>query len=173
MYSQKWNCAASLFPKRNYNVLSPNSYTHISVRDLYIFPRIGSVYFAAAQYVDRSCEYINRSQTHECRNWERGRAVSFLGIFVSTIGYSVFAVWNWKWLSKSSCIELFQPYSKNYFWFTSLNIRINIYLHILLLNIIITLMQIDELMFIGNNFCACTSRKWWKVQAIYDVMARA
>jgi hypothetical protein len=25
-----------LFPKKNYNVLSPSSYTHISVRDLYI-----------------------------------------------------------------------------------------------------------------------------------------
>ncbi len=40
MYSQKWNCAASLFPEQNYNVLSPNSYTHISVRDLFI-SRIG------------------------------------------------------------------------------------------------------------------------------------
>ncbi len=30
-----------LFPTQNYNVLSPSSYTHISVRDLYIFP--GSV----------------------------------------------------------------------------------------------------------------------------------
>ncbi len=29
-----------LFPKKNYNVLSPSSYTHISVRDLYI-SRIG------------------------------------------------------------------------------------------------------------------------------------
>ncbi len=29
-----------LFPKHNYNVMSPNSYTHISVRDLYI-SRIG------------------------------------------------------------------------------------------------------------------------------------
>ncbi len=29
-----------LFPKHNYNVLPPSSYTHISVRDLYIF-RIG------------------------------------------------------------------------------------------------------------------------------------
>jgi hypothetical protein len=41
MYSQKWNCAlcsaASIFPKQNYNVLSPNSYTQgKSVRDLYI-----------------------------------------------------------------------------------------------------------------------------------------
>ncbi len=29
-----------LFPKQNYNVLSPSFYTHISVRDLYI-SRIG------------------------------------------------------------------------------------------------------------------------------------
>jgi hypothetical protein len=29
-----------LFPKKNYNVLSPSSYIHISVRDLYI-SRIG------------------------------------------------------------------------------------------------------------------------------------
>jgi hypothetical protein len=29
-----------LFPKQNYNVLSPSSYTHISVKDLYI-SRIG------------------------------------------------------------------------------------------------------------------------------------
>ncbi len=36
MYSQKWNHAASLFPKQNYNVLSPDSNTRMSVRDLYI-----------------------------------------------------------------------------------------------------------------------------------------
>ncbi len=36
MYSQKWNCAPSTFPKQNYNVLPPNSCTHLSVRDLYI-----------------------------------------------------------------------------------------------------------------------------------------
>ncbi len=36
MYPQKWNCAAELFPKQNYNVLSPSSYTHISLRYLYI-----------------------------------------------------------------------------------------------------------------------------------------
>ncbi len=40
MYSQKWNCAASLFPKQNFNAVSPNSYTHISARDLYV-SRIG------------------------------------------------------------------------------------------------------------------------------------
>ncbi len=35
-----------------------------------------SVYFAAATYVDRYWEYINRSQTHECRNW--AETVQFL-----------------------------------------------------------------------------------------------
>ncbi len=40
-----------------------------------------------------SWEYINCSEIHECRNWERGRAVSFLGIFVSNFRYSVFAVY--------------------------------------------------------------------------------
>ncbi len=39
MYSQKLNCAASLFQKQNYNVLSPNFHIHVSVSDLYI-PRI-------------------------------------------------------------------------------------------------------------------------------------
>ncbi len=60
MYSQKWYCAASLFPKQNYNFLSPNFYIHVSVNDLYI-PRIQdrSAYLAEA---DRSWEYINCSQ---------------------------------------------------------------------------------------------------------------
>jgi hypothetical protein len=38
-----------------------------------------SVYFAAARHVDRSWEYINRSQTHKCRKWDWGRAIPFLG----------------------------------------------------------------------------------------------
>ncbi len=36
--------------------------------------------------------YIKNSQIHECRNWERGRTVSFLGIFVSNFRYIAFAV---------------------------------------------------------------------------------
>ncbi len=31
---------------------------------------------------------MNRSPKHECRNWERGRAVSFLGIYASNFRYS-------------------------------------------------------------------------------------
>ncbi len=59
MYPQKWNCAAVLFPKQNYNVLSPSFYTHISLRDLYI-SRIGHMNVGigtkAAQFL--FCEYI-------------------------------------------------------------------------------------------------------------------
>ncbi len=80
MYYQKWNCAASLFPKQNYNVLSPNSYTHTYICERFIYFQDWFVYFAAAKYVDRSWEYINRSQTHECRNRDRGRLIPFLGI---------------------------------------------------------------------------------------------
>ncbi len=82
MYSQKLNCAASLFPKQNYNILSSNSYTHISVRDLYI-SRIGMSIFCS-----QICGPINHSQT-ECRNWDWGPAILFLGI---QIGVSVPAV---------------------------------------------------------------------------------
>ncbi len=37
-------------------------------------------------------EYIIRAQKHECRNWDCGRAVPFLGIFVSNFRCCVFAV---------------------------------------------------------------------------------
>jgi hypothetical protein len=57
-----------LFPKQNYNVLYPSSYTHISERGLCI-SRI-CPYSAAGKYVDQSWEHINRSQTHECGGTE-------------------------------------------------------------------------------------------------------
>jgi hypothetical protein len=38
---------------------------------------------------DKSWKYIIRSQVHACRNWERGCAVSLLGIYVSNFRYSV------------------------------------------------------------------------------------
>ncbi len=34
------------------------------------------------RYAGRSWEYINRSQAHECGNWDCGRAISNLGIFI-------------------------------------------------------------------------------------------
>ncbi len=45
-----------IFPEKEYRGLSPNFHIHVS-------------------YMDRSWEYINRSQTHECGNWGWGRAI--------------------------------------------------------------------------------------------------
>jgi hypothetical protein len=34
-------------------------------------------------------QYINCSQTHECGNWDLGRAIPFLGIFVSNFLFGI------------------------------------------------------------------------------------
>jgi hypothetical protein len=52
--------------------------------------------FPAAEKADRSWEYISRSQTHECGNWDFGQAIPFLEIFVSNFRYWFFAMWNLK-----------------------------------------------------------------------------
>ncbi len=55
--------------------LFPNFHIHVSVSD-YIFP--GPVHlFCCSKKADVSCEYINRSQIHECRDWET-RPSSFI-----------------------------------------------------------------------------------------------
>ncbi len=77
MYSTKLNCAASSFPKQNYNILSPNIHSHVSVSDLYN-STIGLPMW----------EYINRSQIHERGILEQSRTVSFLGIYVSNFRYN-------------------------------------------------------------------------------------
>jgi hypothetical protein len=74
-----------IFLEMKLRSLVPNFHIHTSVSDLYM-PTIGS------PILDQSWEYINRSQILESRNWERGRTISFLGIFVSNFRYSVFAV---------------------------------------------------------------------------------
>jgi len=99
MYSQQLKCAASLFHNR---IIISHSYflfllyifpekelcgfspipTLIYLWEIYIF--LGSVCMSILlqpKYVDWSWEYINRSQTPECRNWDRGRTIPFLGIY--------------------------------------------------------------------------------------------
>ncbi len=61
--------------KQNYNVLSPSSFSQ-----RFIYFQDGSAYSAAGKYVDRSWEYINRSQTHECGNWDWGPTIPRKGI---------------------------------------------------------------------------------------------
>ncbi len=68
MYSQKWNCAASLFPKQNYNVLSLNSYTHTSVRDLYI-SRIGLPILGCSQIYGPILGLYKSLTDTWCGNW--------------------------------------------------------------------------------------------------------
>jgi hypothetical protein len=51
--------------------LSSNFQIHVSVSDLYcIFLHDGSAYSAAGKDVDRCWEYIDRSLTYECGNWD-------------------------------------------------------------------------------------------------------
>jgi hypothetical protein len=70
MYSQKSNCAVSV-------IIS----TFTCLWTIYIF--LGSVYIFSYSRICRPIVgYIYRSQTHKCGNWDWGRAIPFLGIFV-------------------------------------------------------------------------------------------
>ncbi len=64
--------------------LSPNFHIHtfMCLWAIYIFPGLVHI-FPAAEEADRSWEYVNHSQAHECVNWDCGRSIPFLGIFVS------------------------------------------------------------------------------------------
>ncbi len=67
-YSQKWNS------------LSRNFYIHVSESNIYIF--LWSVCLFCCRKIGGPIVeilYINRSQKHECGNWDWGCAVSFLG----------------------------------------------------------------------------------------------
>ena len=86
MYSQKWNCVASLYSKQNYNFLSPNFRIHVSLIDSYI-PRICQSIWLGSLIL--GIYTVNCLQIHECRNWGRGSAVHFLGINKPDFRYSV------------------------------------------------------------------------------------
>ncbi len=114
------NCAASLFLKQNYNVLSPISFTHIYVRDFILYFQDQVTYFAAAKYVARSWEYRDRLQTYECRNLTE--AVQFLS-GNTKIGFSLIFEDTITWL-------YVKRYQGNFLWLkhlivSSLWIRLN------------------------------------------------
>ncbi len=59
-----------IFLEKESRVLSPNFHIHVSVRDLYI-PTIGLPFLLQENmWTDPGYTlYTNRSQTHECGNW--------------------------------------------------------------------------------------------------------
>ncbi len=67
-----------LFPKQNYNVLFESSYTHISVKGLYI-SRI-DLPILLQENMWTNPKNINRSQTQECGNWGWSLAITRKGI---------------------------------------------------------------------------------------------
>jgi hypothetical protein len=72
-HSQKRNCVAtgpiSKFTK------------FICILAIYMLPRLICLFYCRKS-VDRPWEYINRSQTRECGNWDWGRAIPRKGILI-------------------------------------------------------------------------------------------
>ncbi len=58
-----------IFQEKELHGHSPNFHIQVSVSDLYI-PTIDLPILLQEKYGDRFCEYINRSQIHECVNWD-------------------------------------------------------------------------------------------------------
>jgi hypothetical protein len=60
---------------------SQSQFPHSCVCEWFIYSHDWSSYSAGGNmYADRSWDYINRSQTHECWNWGWGRAIPRKGI---------------------------------------------------------------------------------------------
>ncbi len=69
-----------IFPEKENIGVSVSISTFMCLWANYIFSR-WVCHFCWRKYVDRSWEYINRSQTHECGNWSGGHAIPRKGIY--------------------------------------------------------------------------------------------
>jgi hypothetical protein len=64
----------------------PNFHIHVSVSDIYIPPIGLPICCRKICRLILEILYINRSQLHECGNWDWGCAIPYLEIFVSNFG---------------------------------------------------------------------------------------
>ncbi len=79
-----------VFPETKLQCPVPNFHIHVSVNDLYS-PNISpSTLLQQSRWTDRGNIYI--ADRHECRNLERGRAVSFLGLHKSDLLWCVYGL---------------------------------------------------------------------------------
>jgi hypothetical protein len=62
------------------NEKRPEYYSTHCRDERFMYSQYWSGYSAAWKYVDRSWKYINHSHTHECGNWDWGRAIPLLEI---------------------------------------------------------------------------------------------
>ncbi len=58
-----------------------SQFLHSCICERIIYSHDGYAFFCWRKYVDRSWDYINRSQTHECGNWGWVRAIPRKGIY--------------------------------------------------------------------------------------------
>ena len=68
-----FNLSTYGFQQFRYSCATVQISTFMCLWAIYTFPR-SICLFCCRKYEDRSWEFINRSQTHECGNWDWGRA---------------------------------------------------------------------------------------------------
>ncbi len=82
-----------VFPEQELCAASVPISTFMCLWGIYIF-QLSVCLFCCRKICGPILGIKNRSQTHECRNWDWGRAIPFLGIYVSNFRYCVFALHN-------------------------------------------------------------------------------
>ncbi len=78
-------------------------FPHSCVCERILWSQDRSAYSAAGKFVDWSREYINRLRTHDCGNWNWGRAIPFLWRhkwdFVTTQNLAVTSLYWYSWIN--------------------------------------------------------------------------
>ncbi len=97
-------------------ILGPQpQFPQLCVCDRFIYSHDRSPYSAGGNmYVDRSWDYINRSQIHECWNWGWGRAIPRKGIYKGDFRCSAISTFMCLWAIYifPESVQIFPPSRK-------------------------------------------------------------